>query len=152
MAAAAAAAWCFTLFRSWGLFLLPVAAALTGLLCLVYGRVLGRVAWLIGQLGPAGPEPKEEEDAPPVPQKRKGKKGRAVVTDPWAVPEGAPEPEPGPPLPVEGYDLSGEAPARPPPLNVLVGDVARITETPADRPEPPQPKKAGPGPPPAACL
>jgi hypothetical protein len=146
MATAAAAAWYFTLFLPWSFVLLPVAAILTGLVWLVYGRVLGRVAWLIGQLGPVGPEPKEEEDTPPAPKKRKGKKGRAIVTDPWAVPEGAPEPEPGPPLPVEGYDLSGDAPAKPPPLNVMVGDVSRITETPTDRPKPRKPKKAEPRP------
>jgi hypothetical protein len=142
LAALAAAVWYLALFCPWGPILLPVAAAMTGLFWLVYARMLGRVAWLIGRLGPLGPQVKTDEDAPLVPKKKKRKQARPVVTDPWAVPEEEEEAEPKPQLPVDGYDLSDDAPAAPPSLNVLVGDISRVAEKPGDRPaRRPKPKK-----------
>jgi hypothetical protein len=140
LAAVLAAVWYFTLFPAWGWFVLPAAAIVTGVLWLVYARLIGRLAWLIGRLGPLLPEAKTDEDEAPVPKKRKRKQERSVVTDPWAVPEEAAdeeaeaEAEPPPKLPVDGYDLSGDAPLKPPPLNVLVGDISRVTDKPGERP------------------
>jgi hypothetical protein len=85
---------------------------------LIYGRLLGRIAWLLGSLEPARTKPARTASArPPV---------RGVeVTDPWSDPrmkgkrkkkkkKRAPA-TPAPSQPAEGYGIAAEEPAAPPP-------------------------------------
>jgi hypothetical protein len=91
---------------------------------LIYARLLGRIAWLLGSLEPAGSSPERAVGArPPV---------RAVqVTDPWGGPatkgkrkkkkkkRAAASSTPKPP--VEGYGLADEEPVAPPAVPPLDG-------------------------------
>jgi hypothetical protein len=91
------AAWFLALQRGVVMFL--IAAGGGAAVLLIYGRLLGRLAWLVNQL-----EWKRQRPTPRVRKPRR--RGKVQVTDPWADP---PEPEEPPPrLPVEGYALAPE--------------------------------------------
>jgi hypothetical protein len=124
LAAATAAAWYHGVFGGRP-YLIPVAAAVGSVALLLYARMLGRLASLVGQFGPLDAPP-TEEGAAPAPKKRKGKKPKAVVTDPWATPDDEPEVALRADLPVDGYDLSGEPDPPPPDIALLSG---RLPET-----------------------
>jgi hypothetical protein len=92
-----AALWYYALFGGKGV-LLPVAAAVSGAVILIYARLLGRLAWLIQRLPStqrAVPVPKAAQHTPVrkasrKPSKSGGKKKRKRgpdVQDPWAAPE-----------------------------------------------------------------
>lgn len=89
------ALWYYSLFGGRG-GLLPVAAVVSGLVVLIYARLLGRLAWLIQRLpsrARISPRPKKEKEAPaqarkPIkPRSKKKRKPSAEVQDPWAMPE-----------------------------------------------------------------
>src|SRR5205823_2239052 len=120
LAAATGAAWFYAASGGYG-YLVPVAAGVAAVALLLYARMLGRLAWLVAQFGPLGPTPGEPAASPPPP-KRKGKRPKAAVTDPWAAPEEeAPKEVMWQGEPVGSYGLSGEADAAPPPLDLLSG-------------------------------
>jgi hypothetical protein len=129
--------WYFT-FTGNQWFLIPVAALLTGAAGLIYPRLLGRLAWLIGRHmpAPAAPSPKPKaatpgpggKKKPPRPRRRKGRVRPTKVEDPWKIPDDFEMPPPPsdkprnpnlPPLPheIEGYGISTDSdPAEPRPL------------------------------------
>jgi hypothetical protein len=130
---AVAAAWYFALAGD-RFYLIPVAALLTGAGCLIYPRLLGRLAWLVGRHlpAPAAPEPKAPlpvagaKKKLPRPRPRGRLKG-TKVEDPWKVPDDFEAPPPAakprnPNLPpsaheIEPYGLStDDDPAEPRPL------------------------------------
>jgi hypothetical protein len=118
--------------RPGAMMLAPVAGAVTATTLLIYGRLLGRVAWLLNQLEPIESEPESK----PVPRKKRPQKVQGIeATDPWAVPEPKrkrrkrAKVEPPPSLPVAGYGLSAEEPPPPPKEPPLEG-------TASDDPEP----------------
>ena len=90
LAALSAAAWYATLSRLHGLWLLPVAAFVTAVAWFLYARLLGRLAWLLGQLGPIEQRVEAIDDIARTPKKRKRPRRKTIVTDPWAVPEEEP--------------------------------------------------------------
>jgi hypothetical protein len=119
-----------------GLVVAPVAAAVTATTLLIYGRLLGRIAWLLNQLEPLRGEP---ETRPAPKKKRPRKVGGLETNDPWAMPEPKrkkrkrAKAEPPPSLPVAGYGLSAEEPPpvpKEPPLDgyLPVGRDAQFAE------------------------
>jgi hypothetical protein len=96
LAGLAGLAWYFALFSDFGLYVLPIAAVLGGWLWLLYARLIGRLAHLVGRLGPIGVGP-EPEAPKPLERPRKRKKKMSQVRDPWAAP---PEGAEAPPKPV----------------------------------------------------
>jgi hypothetical protein len=132
--------------RGW----LLLAAPATSIAWLIYARLLGRLAYKIGQLKPIKvKKPKKKPRYKPRPEER-----ATEVTDPWAMPEEVaerqPEPEPQPEEPVvqkkprsllldeepEPYELSDEAPPVRP--NVVPLDGYEPDEV--EEPAPPDPK------------
>jgi hypothetical protein len=104
--------------RNGGMVMGPVAAFVTATTLLIYGRLLGRVAWLLNQLEPTEAPP---EDKPAPKKKKKPQQIEGFeATDPWAVPERKRKKrkrtkvEKPPSLPVGGYGLSAEEPPPPP--------------------------------------
>jgi hypothetical protein len=122
--------------RSGDLMLTPVAAAVTATTLLIYGRLLGRVAWLLNQLQPL----ESQAESEPAPKKKRPHKVEGTAAnDPWATPEPKrkrrkrAKAEPPPSLPVAGYGLSAEEPPplpKEPPLDgyLPVGRDARFAE------------------------
>jgi hypothetical protein len=128
LAILAALPWYFALGRG-RVWMIPVAAVVSAVLFLVYARLLGRVTYLISQLGPVGPLGGAAPDSAPPPAKKKGKKrARVEVRDPWAVPEEAEEEaetltqtsqeDDGKP-----YGLGEGEPAKPPDVALLAGEL-----------------------------
>jgi hypothetical protein len=126
--------WYDTLFSKYSLVLLPVAAVLSGWLWLLYARLLGRLAYLVGLLGPLPTGP--DRDAPtPLMRPRKRKKTATSSRDPWAVPEGGDfEGEPKPVIAegevVEPYQLGGLEKPVYPDADLLAG---KVPESKAER-------------------
>ena len=114
LAAAVGALGYAALLTNWGIFLVPVAAAGVAAGFLMYGRLLGRLAWRMGRLS-TGWRKGTKKPRPRV--------GGVQAQDPWAMPEEA-RPEPLPEQEttpygktrqrVKGYGLAPEAPAKPP--------------------------------------
>jgi hypothetical protein len=84
-------------------YLIPVAAVLSGAARLVYPRLLGRLAWLIGQNLPAPAQPRPRpfpmtgaggKKKPPRPRRRKGRIRPTTVEDPWKIPDDFQPPPP----------------------------------------------------------
>jgi hypothetical protein len=123
-----------------GLMLAPVAAAVAAAALLIYGRLLGRVAWLLNQLQPLESQSESEPESQPAPKKKKPRKVEGLeANDPWAVPETKrkrrkkAKAKPPPTLPVAGYGLAAEEPPplpKEPPLDgsLPVGRDARFAE------------------------
>jgi hypothetical protein len=126
--------WYYALFGGQG-FLLLVAAPVAGFVLFVYARLLGRLAYIIQRLPSTErtiSQAKTEEHLPP--RKKKKRKPRSDVQDPWAVPEAeerahktkkrfpwaeqAPE-KPGLHIPsaedIEGYGIAANKPNAPEP-------------------------------------
>jgi hypothetical protein len=146
------APWYYTLFAGRPL-LLPISAVVTSAAILVYARLLGRLAWLIGRL-PSGRDEEEEEPRPEKsgsPPRRKKRKPRPQVEDPWGEPpplSSAPDPTPAPaprkkrnphapPLPdeIEAYGFADDPPSPPAPARSASSETSEVTET----PPPPRP-------------
>jgi hypothetical protein len=118
-----------TFVAGWYWFL-PVTALAATVALLIYARLLGRLAWLINELGPV--KKASEKKAPPPPGVR------AEVMDAWGGPEkkrkrkkrkresSAHIPTQ---LPVEGYEMSEAPPANPPSGTPLDGFPAIGEET-----------------------
>jgi hypothetical protein len=107
-----------TLLDGW-FYLLPVTAVALTAGLMVYGRLLGRIAWLVSELKPAQRTARE--------QPRTMQAVRSEAHDPWADParkrkrkKRKIEKTPSIHLPVDGYNLADEpptAPASEPPLD-----------------------------------
>jgi hypothetical protein len=112
----------FTFVDGW-IYLLPVTAIGLTAGLMIYARLLGRVAWLVGELKPAKQRAwKQPEPTPAI---------RSEVHDPWADPtrrrkrpKRKVEKSPAVKLPVDGYDLADEPPATPPSEPPLDGSPA----------------------------
>lgn len=136
---AAVVPWYFALFGGRGV-LLPIAAIVSAVVLFIYGRLLGRLAWIIQRL----PAPRRAPDKakvakhPQSSRRQKKRKPGVRAQDPWAIPEEeerahqtskrfpwtekpAAKPKPGyqPPSAeeIEGYGFAKEKPAaaQPPP-------------------------------------
>jgi hypothetical protein len=101
--AAAALAYAGIFTSAW--YALPVAAVGGSAVLLVHARLVGRLAWLMGQVDHKPAAKKKAKSAGP--HKKSRRLPRALAAhDPWAKPEGAPEevlPEDAPPAP--GYHV-----------------------------------------------
>ncbi len=95
-------------FRGYGLWLTFLAAGAGSAALLIYGRLLGRLAFLIGELEWKKVKPKKRSTP------RRSPRGES--SDPWAVPPEAAEPEAH--LPVEGYHVAPVGAAPLPPQHV----------------------------------
>jgi hypothetical protein len=115
-----------------GLFILLLAAPLSGWLWLLYARLLGRLAALIGLLGPLSAAPISEARAP----LHRPRKVRVQSHDPWAVPEEREVDQTRPVIAegevVEPYLLSGENKPVYPDSHHLAG---KVRESKADKAE-----------------
>lgn len=113
-------------------WLLPVIAIVFSGSLLIYGRLLGRLAWLISRIH----LPKDMPKRAAINSKRRQRK--PSVSDPWAVPEERtfdPEVE----LPVEGYEVAEEG---------AVFEEAKSNEPMRERPTPYELSDEKPTPPP----
>jgi hypothetical protein len=117
--------------------LLPVAAVVSAAVLFIYARLLGRLACLIQRLPAPQRTPARAKAAKrPQPQRKKTRKQKPKVQDPWAVPEEEEreqkirkrfpwakkpqdKPKPGYHVPsaeeIEGYGFAQEKPAAEPP-------------------------------------
>jgi hypothetical protein len=119
LAAGAGALWYAALAPGGRSILMPVAAAASAAAFLIYARLLGRLAWVMGQV----PTGKRKRGA--AAKKEKPKKTAAAAHDPWAAPDEPPESEKEPEAPktptkvapdgeaYESYGL-GDEPVKPP--------------------------------------
>lgn len=73
-------------------YALPVASGLGAAVLLIHGRLVGRLAWLLQQLRAPRPKPTKGKSE----TKRKPRKSRAAVNDPWAAREREEGQEPRP--------------------------------------------------------
>jgi hypothetical protein len=116
LAAGVAALW-YASFTGGRLWLTPVAAAAQAAALLIYARLLGRLAWLMGRLPSAG------RKRPAIRKKEKGEKKKGKAHDPWAVPDEPPPPteeakaKREPESEMEAYGMADE-PVKPPPVEV----------------------------------
>ena len=132
MAGLAGFAWYNAFFSKNGAFVLLVAAPLSGWMWLLYARLLGRLAALIGLLGPLSAIPIPEARAP----LNRPRKARIQSHDPWAVPEEQEVDQPKPVIAegevVEPYLLGGDDKAVYPQSHHLEG---KVRESKADKAE-----------------
>jgi hypothetical protein len=135
LAALVGFAWYNALFSPYGLFVLPIAAVLSGWLWLLYARLLGRLACLIGLLGPLAAGPDREA---PTPLMRPRKRKKPIsARDPWAVPQGGEIDQPKPVIAegevVEPYLLGSQEKPVYPDAALLAGKVPESKEDKAER-------------------
>jgi hypothetical protein len=123
-----------------GWYVLLLAAVAGSAVLLVHARLLGRIAWLMGQL-PTKPRAEKKASGPRKKQPktahaRTGRRPKGTAAhDPWAAPEEEP-PEEAPP-PVRGYSVV-EVEDKPPPRPTYVEPVPdpyTLTES-APEPQP----------------
>jgi hypothetical protein len=138
LAALTGFAWYKALSSDYGLYVLPVAAVLSGWLWLLYSRLLGRLAFLIGQLGPLAAGSEREEAPTPIDRPRKRKKTPTSSRDPWAAPKGSDaEVDPRPVIAegevVEPYLLGNQEKPVYPDADLLAGKVPESSEDKAER-------------------
>ncbi len=124
-----------------GWYVLPLAAITGSAVLLIHARLLGRVAWLMGQLKDRPRGEKKTEGARKKNQRRPvhtrtGRRPKGTTAhDPWAVPDEEPADEPPP---VAGYSVVeiAEKPTPKPSYLEPVPDPYDMAES-AQEPEPP---------------